>query len=236
MTTIDLEDVKIKLYEKLKPSGWGNILKTFILSSEFDRILEELLRQARDGKRFTPVIKYLFRAFEECPYDTTKVIVFGQDPYPYPNVADGIAFSCSVDGKIQPSLRYIYKEIKETIYKDKPFHNNPDLKYLSNQGVLLLNTALTTTTNKIGSHYKLWQPFIAFLLDNLAFSREDITYVFLGKKAAEWGESIPNNFCKIFETHPASAAHNKDERWVTKDLFNNINECCIKNGHSIINW
>ena len=215
------------LFDQLHPQ-WQSELT---LHKELIEGIDEFIQ----SHEITPSFDLVFRALRKS-IDSTRVVIFGQDPYPYPNVADGIAFSCSLDGKIQPSLRYIYKEIKETIYKDQPFHNNPDLKYLSNQGVLLLNTALTTTTNKIGSHYKLWQPFIAFLLDNLAFSREDITYVFLGKKAAEWGESIPNNFCKIFETHPASAAHNKDERWVTKDLFNNINECCTKNGHSIINW
>jgi uracil DNA glycosylase len=130
----------------------------------------------------------------------------------------------------------MYKEIKDTIYKDKEFHNNPDLKYLSNQGVLLLNTALTTTTNKIGSHYKLWQPFISFLLDHLTFCKQDITYVFLGKKAQEWAESVPNHYFKIFETHPASAAHNRDESWKTDDLFKKINHFVQLNGHYPVEW
>lgn len=79
MRTIDLEEVKIKLYQNLKPSGWADVLKTFILSNDFDKILEELLKQSQDGKKFTPIVKYLFRAFEECPYADLKVVILGQD-------------------------------------------------------------------------------------------------------------------------------------------------------------
>mgnify|MGYP003648314847 CR=1 FL=1 len=79
LNTINLEDIKIKLYEKLKPSGWGDKLKTFILSEDFDKILMALLKDAQEGKRFTPQIKQLFRAFEECPYNELKVVMIGQD-------------------------------------------------------------------------------------------------------------------------------------------------------------
>lgn len=77
--TVDLNDIKFKLYEKLKASGWADKLKTFILSDDFDKILNYLLKEARAGQRFTPPIKQIFRAFEECPYDKLKVVVIGQD-------------------------------------------------------------------------------------------------------------------------------------------------------------
>jgi len=79
LNTINLEDIKIKLYEKLKPSGWGYKLKTFIMSEDFDKILIALLKDAAKGKRFTPQIKQVFRAFEECPYNELKVVMIGQD-------------------------------------------------------------------------------------------------------------------------------------------------------------
>lgn len=236
MTTIDLEDVKIKLYEKLKPSGWSDVLKTFILSSDFDFILEELLKQSRDSKKFTPQIKYLFRAFEECPYNDLKVILLGQDPYPYLNVADGIAFSCGIDNKPQASLKHITKEIKRTVYPEQEWIEPTDLKCWSNQGVLMLNSALTTTVNKIGVHYKLWQPFLTFLFDYLTFNNEDYVYAFLGRKAEEWSNSVPSNTCKFITTHPASAAHNKSELWDSKNLFNNINTALLSLDKKPIVW
>jgi len=236
MTTIDLEEIKIKLYQKLKPSGWADVLKTFILSDDFDKILQELLRQSQDGKRFTPMVKYLFRAFEECPYNETKVIILGQDPYPLPNVADGIAFSCSNDNYIQQSLKYIHGEIENTVYPNQEYNRITDLKAWSNQGVLLINTAFTTTVNKVGSHYKIWEPFMSFLLDVIQYDKPDLVYAFLGKKAQEWSISIPETNHKFLRTHPASAAHNKQDYWHSDDLFNKINACLIRQGKEPIIW
>lgn len=227
---INLEEVKLKMYEKLRPSGWADKLKIFILSEDFDKILQALLEEAKRGKRFTPVLKQVFRAFEECPYDKTRVVLIGQDPYPYGiqkvgglPVADGIAFSCSNDGRIQPSLKFIFQEIEGTV-TGPGYSHDPDLKRWSNQGVLMLNTAFTTTIGEVGVHYGIWQPFIAFLLDILTCNRPGMVYAFLGNKAKAWAESVPDNNYKLFATHPASAAHSKLKKWDSGDLFNGINK------------
>ena len=109
--SINLEEIKLKLIEKLQPSGWANKLRGFIQSSDFDKILSELYKQRTEGKKFTPALKQVFRAFEECPVDKLKVIMIGQDPYPHFGVADGLAFSCSNTGKPQPSLKNIFEAI-----------------------------------------------------------------------------------------------------------------------------
>lgn len=234
--TVDIEDVKQKLYEKLKPSGWGDKLKTFIMSEDFDKILMQLLREAKNGERFTPVLKQVFRAFEECPYDQLKVVMIGQDPYPYIHVADGIAFSCSNTGTIQASLKYIFKEIEETVYPTTGYEWNPDLARWSNQGILILNVAMTTTIGKVGSHYKLWQPFLTFLFDILAYQNPGLIYVFMGKKAQEWADTIPDNNLKVMTTHPAAAAHNKQERWDSGDMFNKVSQLTYKHYKYNIIW
>ncbi len=77
--SVNLEDVKIKLYNKLKPSGWGDKLKTFLMSSDFDKILVSLMTETQQGKRFTPPLKQVFRAFEECPYNKLSIVMIGQD-------------------------------------------------------------------------------------------------------------------------------------------------------------
>ena len=235
LDTVNITDVQTKVYEKLKPSGWGDKLKTFIMSDDFKSILEKLLTEAREGKRFTPVIKYLFRAFEECPYDKLKVVMIGQDPYPYPGVADGIAFSCSLTNKAEASLRYMFKEVEQTVYQ-LPYVRNPDLARWSNQGVLIINSAFTTTIGKVGQHYEMWQPFLAFLFDILTFQNPGLVYIFMGKKAQEWSESIPENNHKLFTSHPASAAHRDQENWDSGDMFNKVNELLIKNNQEQIIW
>jgi uracil-DNA glycosylase len=79
---LDIDDYKQKIFNKLEPSGWGRVLKPFIFSIEFEKILTDLYNMSNNGQRFTPVLKDVFRAFEECPYDELKVVIVGQDPYP----------------------------------------------------------------------------------------------------------------------------------------------------------
>lgn len=222
---INIEEIRLKLYEKLKESGWGDKLKTFILSNDFEKILNSLVKEVSEGKRFTPPMKQIFRAFECCPLDNLKVVIIGQDPYSQVNdginVADGIAFSCSNTMKPEASLRYMFKAIEETVYKDG-YTWNPDLSRWSEQGILMLNTAFTTTVGKTGTHYDIWNPFMTFLLDYITINHPGLVYVFMGKKAQEWSDYIPDNNYKVFTSHPASASYNNLESWDCNDMFNEV--------------
>lgn len=239
-----ITDIQNKLYERLQGSGWGGKLKMFLLSKDFENILHTLYNDSQEGKRFTPVIKDLFRAFEECSYDKLKVVVIGQDPYPQAGIADGISFSCSHTQKEQPSLRHIFNEIERTVYGPKfpPEDDdlerdqyNPDLTRWANQGVLMLNTAMTCEVGNIGSHIDLWKPFTTYLLDYLASYNTGLLYVFLGKKSQVWHKMIPTNNYKFFATHPAAAAYNGG-KWNSGDLFNQINKVLEKQYGEKIIW
>ncbi len=234
--SVNIEEIKLKIYEKLKPSGWGDRLKSFILSNDFDKILQKLESEAIEGKRFVPQLKHLFTAFEKCPYDNLRVVIIGQDPYPYLGVPDGMAFSCSHRGKPEASLRYMFDEIERTVYGGEGYVREPDLTRWADQGVLLLNSALTTTINKPGVHQILWRPFMAFLFDMLGWYNPGLVYVFMGKVAQQWAEGIPDNCYKLSTTHPASAAHMSMERWDGKDVFNEINKILLKNNGEKITW
>ena len=237
---INTKELQQKLYERLKPSGWAGVLKGFILGDDFIKILDKLVDESQDNKHFTPKIKQLFRAFEECPYNELKVIIIGQDPYPALqdgiNVADGLAFSCSNTNQLQPPLKFMLEEVQDQIYPQGMTNWDPDLKRWSNQGVLLLNTALTTTIGKTGSHYILWQPFIVYVLDYLAWNNPGLIYAFLGKKAQEFSDGMPNNCWKFMASHPAAAAYNKQEKWNSEDLFKKISEQLHKNNNLKITW
>lgn len=233
--SVNLKEVQLKLYEQLKPSGWADKLKMFILSDEFYTILDTLLKQSMEGKKFTPTIKHLFRAFEECPYDDLKVVIVGQDPYPGFGQADGIAFSLS-NSDMQPSLDYILKAVNTTVYNGVNSSRDRDLKRWSNQGVLLLNTALTTTVGKIGQHYLIWRPFIAYVFDWLSWNCPGLVYVYMGKKAAEWSDCVNDNNYKFFLTHPASASYNGAEEWESQNLFPQISKILKQNYNIDIIW
>lgn len=234
MEEINLQEIKEKLFLKLKSAGWGPATVNFVMSSDFDKILQSLHNDSKDGRKWTPQIKNIFRAFEECPYDSLKVIILGQDPYPNVGIADGIAFSCSITGKEEKSLRYMFDSIEKTT--SEPISRNPDLKRWANQGVLLLNSALTTTLNKPGSHQLLWQPFTVAILDHLIWSRPDLIFCFLGKKAQEYADIIPDNFYKINVSHPASAAYAGAAEWDCNDMWNKINNYLEKNDGSRISY
>lgn len=234
LDSVNLQDVRDKLIDKLSDCGWGNKLRTFIKSSEMETILETLLKEALDNKRFTPKVKDIFNAFTACSYDNTRVVIIGQDPYPQAGVADGIAFSCSNTGDIEASLRYMHKSIKTTV--DPTYVGIPDLKPWADQGVLLLNTALTTTIGKPGSHQLVWRPFIVQVLDSLIWEKPGLIYVFLGKKAQEYSDLIPDNNHKILVSHPASAAYNKESDWDCNDMWNKINKYLEQDGKQRISW
>lgn len=136
---------------------------------------------------------------------------------------------------MQASLRYIFKELEATVAKDG-YRWDPNLARWSNQGILMLNTAFTTGIGKVGVHYAIWQPFMAFILDVLTFQNPGLIYVFMGAKAKEWADSIPENNHKLFATHPASAAHNKSDRWDSGDIFNKVSELVKKNYKEEIIW
>ena len=232
---MDIEQIKQKMFDKLEPNGWGKVFKSFIFSSEFEKILNKLWELSNENSRFTPTLKQVFRAFEECPYNKLQVVIIGQDPYPTLNVADGIAFSCSNTNKLQPSLKFILQEVDKTVYDNHVISKDLDLKRWSNQGILLFNTALTVEIGKIGSHYDIWKPFTAYLFDYLNQNNSDLIYVYMGKKAQEWSDLTNDDNHKFFIKHPASAAYN-GSKWDSDDIFNKISLILNNKDKTIITW
>lgn len=233
---VNLQEVKEKLYLRLQNSNWSDNLKTFLLGQELDKVLNTLLAEAKDGKRFTPSLQYIFKAFEKCPFDKVKVVIIGQDPYPQLDVADGLAFSCSRKDRAEVSLQHIKRSIELTVpteYKDQSQSN--DLSRWADQGVLLLNTALTTTIGKPGTHQILWKNFIISVLDSLIWSNQQLIYVFMGKKAQEFLDLVPDVNYKIVTSHPASASYSGTE-WDCCDMFNKINQYLEKQSKTKITW
>ena len=224
---INIQEKKDKICQKL---GDWKVVQDFVQSSGFDSVMLNLISQVENDNRFTPKFKDIFNAFVYCPYNKLKVVFVGQDPYPQLDVADGISFSCSYTNKEQPSLKYIFDEL-EIQYPNST--RNTDLKRWSKQGVLMLNTALTVSIGKIGSHYDIWKPFAAYLFSKLN-KRDDLVFVCLGKKAEQWEHYMNNNHI-IKVSHPASAAY-KGGKWNSQDLFKQVNNCLESMDKPLIVW
>lgn len=231
MQKLELNINEKKEYFKtlLKTGNWDDIINPWIDSVEFDNTVISLATEVQNNQRFTPKFKNIFNAFVECEYDKTKVLIVGQDPFPQLGVADGIAFSCSIKGTPEKSLQYIFKALYGA-YENK----DCDLRRWSNQGVLLLNTALTVRIRGIGSHYQIWKPFITYVFTEINRRFKDLPIVLLGKKAEEWETFFINQ--KVYKVpHPAAAAYNGGV-WKHNDIFNKINDYLASQNKTTINW
>lgn len=240
---LDAADVADKMYKMLKSkdSGWHDLLKGFLVSEDFVTIIKTLEGLVNENIRFTPPLRMIFRAFSECPLDKLKVIVVGQDPYPQLGVADGIAFSCGNTGKPEASLRYIHRAIAKTVYdNDNTKDLSVDLVEWSRQGVLMLNTSLTTEVGKIGKHFAIWDPFVKYLIDMLNSrsinAKKPIVWAFLGKKAQELEDLLDDSQIILRASHPASAAYAREKMWDCNDIFNKINSELDGLGSTKILW
>lgn len=160
-----------------------------------------------DSSTLCPSIKNVFKAFKLCSYSECKVILVGQDPYPQKGVAQGILFGNSSDtpeDKLSPSL----KVVKESVINFDIPHNlitfDPTLESWAKQGILMLNSALTTEVGKVGIHTLKWRPFIGSFLKNMSEKNPGIIYVFFGSQAKSLANYInSNNNYKLFIEHPA---------------------------------
>lgn len=101
------------------------------------------------GATILPAPQNVFRALSLTPLPDVKAVILGQDPYPSPGDANGLAFSYVGPRRLPASLKVILAEIEGTSLR------NGDLTPWAEQGVLLLNTALTVEAGKAGAHLKL---------------------------------------------------------------------------------
>jgi uracil-DNA glycosylase len=238
---INSKEIQTKLEKILSEKDWYTALKPFINSNDFTEIIDKLILEVENKKRFVPKLKDIFNPFMFCNLQDLKVVIIGQDPYPMlqtnnnleQSVADGIAFSCSYTMKEQPLLTKIFDAIQST---DSSYERNPDLSRWSKQGVLLLNTALTTQLNKPGTHYEIWKPFLSFVLDYLYWNKTDLVFILMGKVAGEWEDLInDSNSLIIKTTHPVSASYNNTD-WDCKNCFNRANKFLSDQGKDQIIW
>ena len=103
----------------------------------------------------------IFKCFHYFNTEDTKVVILGQDPYHGKDQAIGLCFGVSKKTKIPPSLRNIQNELVTDIGIDL---TSKTLEHWAEQGVLLLNAALTVRMRSPASHMKIWLPFTKYII------------------------------------------------------------------------
>lgn len=220
--------------------SWHHKVRPFIESEECDKIYEYLKKESKRGKKIAPLSSNTFRAFRETKLNNLKVVLMGMCPYhTFKNgdpVADGLLMGCSTTGNLQPSLEKFYNALEVEFHDGLNLNmiKNPDVAYLANQGVLMLNAALTTEMNKAGSHIQLWEPFTKYLLENV-LDTVGVPFIFLGKDAAKYERYLPPFTWSFTLSHPASASY-KQTDWDTEGVFKKVNQILKQNNNFEIDW
>ena len=172
-----------------------------------------------------PNIKDVFKAFKLCPYNKCRVVFLSQDPYPQRGVAQGVLFGNSSDtpeNKLSPSLQII----KESVINFEIPHNlitfDPTLESWAKQGILMINSALTTEVGKTGVHMIMWRPFMASFLRKMSTINTGIIYVLFGSQAQVLEPYISANNYVLKIEHPAYFARVKKK--MPNDIWRVINK------------
>lgn len=163
--------------------------------------LNEIISEAHAAGRLCPPLPLVFRAIEELPPSQTRVVILGQDPYHTPGKASGLAFGYhhEYQGPIDSSLANILEEVRAntggSVWTDET------LEHWMHEGVLLLNTRLTTETGEPMAHAGLgWEGVVRDYLRSLP---EGLVYMLWGREARLYKSALPEGEKLVLETsHP----------------------------------
>ncbi len=185
-------------------------------------------------KTIFPPREKIFEAFRLTPFEKTKVVIIGQDPYHGEGEAHGLAFSVNNGIKIPPSLKNIYKEINTEYGYEIP--NTGYLIKWAKQGVLMLNTVLTVEKDKPASHKaKGWEVFTDRVIEELNNSEQPLVFMLWGNYAKLKAQLINNPKHLILESaHPSPFSARNG--FFGNNHFKLANDFLEKNGIEQIDW
>ena len=214
--------------------SWKKELKNEFEQPYFKELTDFVKKEYGDETVY-PGPKYIFRAFELCPFDKVKVVILGQDPYHGTKQANGLSFAVNDGVTIPPSLQNIFKEIQSDL--GEPLTNKSgDLSRWAEQGVLLLNATLTVRAHAAGSHQgKGWEQFTDAIIKALSDDRAHLVFILWGNYARKKGAHIDRSKHLVIESaHPSpfSAANG----FFGSKPFSKTNEYLKAHSEKPIDW
>jgi uracil-DNA glycosylase len=177
------------------PEAWAHLP---FFTRDWPRIAAAL---AADRREILPPESQRFRALDLTPPGEVRAVILGQDPYPTPGHAHGLAFSVEPDVRPLPrSLSNIFKELSDDLGA-RPATG--DLRPWARQGVLLLNTCLTVPSGAAGGHARLgWRRLAEAVLGEV--SRRPTAFLLWGGHAQALAPQIrPGEHLVIETAHPS---------------------------------
>jgi uracil-DNA glycosylase len=213
--------------------SWKNHLEPEFHKPYFKQLVEFVKQEYANYKVYPPG-KYIFRAFELCPFYHTKVVILGQDPYHGHGQAHGLCFSVNDGMPLPPSLLNIFKEIQTELGIPIPLSGN--LARWARQGVLLLNATLTVRAGKPGSHQKKgWETFTDAVIRIITQHKTHIVFLLWGAYAQQKASFIDmHNNLVLSSAHPSPYSVAKG--FFGNNHFRQTNEYLRAHGLTPIEW
>ena len=214
-------------------SDWTSRLESFFQTPGF-RALCEFVELQRAAHTIYPTEENVFRAFRLTPYQATKVVILGQDPYHGPGQAHGLSFSVEGETKLPPSLRNIYRELGDDIGCQPPTTGN--LSAWARNGVFLLNTVLTVRQGEANSHQQQgWERFTDEIMRQLNLHAEPIVFLLWGKSAEKKATLIDTDrHTVISSAHPSPLSAHRGF-WGSRP-FSRANAALAASGRDHVDW
>ena len=195
--------------------------------------LESFVADEQERHTIYPPSDKIFTALSLTSYDDTRVLLLGQDPYIQKGQAHGLAFSVEDKrARIPPSLRNIYKELKDDVSVESPNHAN--LTDWAKQGILMLNVVLTVREGESNSHKnKGWEIFTDEIIRLVNQKNETVVFVLWGKPAQKKIPLIDMEKHVIVQgAHPSPLARG----FLGSRPFSQINQALKKANRGEIDW
>lgn len=201
--------------------SWLPLLNTY--QEKISQIFTDLA-----GENLAPPQDQIFRALE-IDLAQVRVAIFGQDPYPTLNFANGLAFSISKEtGRHPASLQNILRELGADLGGATP--DSGDLSPWSSRGVLLLNRVLTTRVGVSDAHKKLgWQEITDAIAAELG--RRGVIAILWGSRAQELGKYFPD---RVESVHPSPLSAHRG--FFGSRPFSQVNSILKKRNEMEIDW
>jgi uracil-DNA glycosylase len=223
---------------QLLNSDWLSHLLPYFNGPDYQRVMDQILADEMANVRVFPIFKERYRAFELTPLGKVKCVIIGQDPYHGEGQANGLAFSVNKGMKLPPSLNNIFKELQSEYPNKMPaaIESEGDLSMWSEQGVLLLNAALTVCKSAPLSHQNCgWEPLIQQVIATINSQCSGVVFVLWGKSAQRYKSFVDTEIHAVIEgVHPSPLSAHRG--FFGSKPFSKINELLKNQGKSPIIW
>ena len=214
--------------------SWLEVLRPQFEAPYFAE-LKQFLVAERAAYTCYPKGKDIFAAFDRTPFDKVKVVILGQDPYHEPGQAMGLSFSVPDGIAVPPSLVNIIKEINSDLGTDIPLTSG-DLSGWAEQGVLLLNAALTVREGQANSHHGMgWEQLTDAIIMHLNEREQPMVFLLWGSNARAKAGFITNPKHLILQCpHPSPLSASRG--FFGCRHFSKTNDFLTANGMTPIDW